>query len=99
MGTIGLLALALLGAGPFDITDRMETHPPVPIVQIQPIDPGGETRDVVVVVYIVVREDGSVADLEFIQGGPRFAEATRVALMQWRYQPYLIDGEAISWKS
>jgi periplasmic protein TonB len=48
-----------------------------------------------VVLQAVVAEDGTVHDLKVIKGNPTLARAAIEAVSQWRYRPYLLDGQPI----
>ena len=43
----------------------------------------------------VVAEDGTVHDVKVIKGHPLLARAAIQAVSQWRYQPYLLNGQPI----
>jgi len=48
-----------------------------------------------VVLQAVVTEDGTVRDLKVLKGHPLLARAAIQAVSQWRYRPYLLDGQPI----
>jgi len=48
-----------------------------------------------VVLQAVVAEDGTVHDLKVMKGNPILARAAIEAVSQWRYRPYLLDGQPI----
>ena len=48
-----------------------------------------------VVLQVVVAEDGTVHDLKVMKGNPILARAAIEAVSQWRYRPYLLDGQPI----
>jgi protein TonB len=48
-----------------------------------------------VVLRAIIAKDGTIQSLEIISGSPLFAEATREAILQWRYQPTLLHGEPV----
>jgi L-methionine (R)-S-oxide reductase len=52
----------------------------------------GEGR---VLLQAVVAEDGTVHDLKVIKGHPLLARAAIQAVSQWRYRPYLLDGQPV----
>jgi periplasmic protein TonB len=39
---------------------------------------------------------GEVANVEFLEGPPLLGEAAMTAVKEWRYQPTLVDGHAVS---
>ena len=43
----------------------------------------------------VIGKDGSVRDVRVESGLPILAQAAIDAVKQWRYKPYLIDGEPV----
>jgi protein TonB len=48
-----------------------------------------------VVLLAVIGTDGSVKDVRVENGLPILAQAAIDAVKQWRYKPYLIDGEPV----
>ena len=48
-----------------------------------------------VLLMAVIGKDGSVKDVRVESGLPVLAQAAVEAVMQWRYKPYLIDGEPV----
>jgi len=48
-----------------------------------------------VVLMAVIGQDGSVKDVRVESGLPILAQAAIEAVKQWRYKPYLIDGEPV----
>lgn len=53
--------------------------------------PGTQT----VVLRARVLADGSVGDVQVIQGRPEFGESAKTAVKQWRYKPARIDGKPV----
>jgi len=51
---------------------------------------GGEVQ-----LQAVVAEDGTVHDLKVMKGHPLLARAAILAVSQWRYRPYLLNGQPI----
>jgi protein TonB len=47
------------------------------------------------VLRAVIAKDGTIQSLEVVSGSPLFIEASREAIAQWRYQPTLLNGEAV----
>lgn len=39
--------------------------------------------------------NGNVSDLKVLKGDPILAEASMEAVKQWKYKPYLLDGEPV----
>jgi TonB family protein len=48
-----------------------------------------------VVMLAVISKEGTVRDLHLISGHPLLAPAAVHAVKQWRYKPYILDGETI----
>ncbi len=48
-----------------------------------------------VVMFAVIGKDGSIEDLRTISGHPLLATAALGAVKQWRYKPFLLDGQPI----
>jgi len=65
--------------------------------QVNPIYPndGLAPKEGQVLLQAVVAEDGTVHDLKVIKGNPLLARAAIQAVSQWRYRPYLLDGQPI----
>ena len=49
-----------------------------------------------VVLEAVIGKDGSVQDLQVFSGHPLLIQAAMDAVKQWRYKPYLLNGEPVS---
>ncbi|MGC2171002.1 MAG: TonB family protein [Candidatus Sulfotelmatobacter sp.] len=48
-----------------------------------------------VVLRAVIAKDGSIEDLTLVSGHPMLAPAAIDAVKQWRYKPYLLNGEPV----
>jgi len=48
-----------------------------------------------VVFHAIIGKDGSVQDLQVITGHPLLIQAAMDAIKQWRYKPYLLNGEPV----
>ncbi len=44
---------------------------------------------------ITVAKDGSVKDVEIIEGPPSLVAAAREAVLQWRYEPFMNCGQPV----
>ncbi len=56
----------------------------------------GRTRlEGTVVLLAVIGTDGSVKDVRIESGLPILAQAAIDAVKQWRYKPYMVDGEPV----
>jgi TonB family protein len=49
-----------------------------------------------VVLQVEISKDGTIQNLKLISGHPMLAPAAIEAVKQWRYNPYLIDGEPVA---
>ena len=49
----------------------------------------------VVKLHAIIAKDGTIQSLSLISGHPILAAAARDAVAQWRYRPYLLNGEAV----
>jgi TonB family protein len=66
--------------------------------QVNPIYPSEALAQRVggrVLLQAVVAEDGTVHDLKVMKGNALLARAAIQAVAQWRYRPYLLDGQPI----
>src|SRR5215472_9094098 len=45
--------------------------------------------------HAIVAKDGSIRSLEVMKGHPLLATAAMDAVKQWRYQPYILNGEPV----
>jgi TonB family protein len=52
-----------------------------------------------VLLQALVAEDGAVRDLKVLQGDPLLAHAAMEAVSQWRYRPYLLNGQPVPMKT
>ena len=43
----------------------------------------------------IVSKDGTIKELELVSGSPMLAAAALRAVQQWRYRPFLLNGEAV----
>jgi TonB family protein len=72
-------------------------RPPAKIVNVPPVYPQ-EAQDAkiqgVVILEVIVGEDGSVTDVEVLRSIPQLDAAAVEAVKQWRYQPTLLNGVA-----
>lgn len=48
---------------------------------------------------VTVAKDGSVKDIEIIDGNPLLADAAKNAVVKWRYQPFMNCGEPVEMRS
>jgi len=60
-----------------------------------PPEAGQERIEGTVVLLAVIGKDGSVQDVQVVSGLPLLAQAAVEAVKQWRYKPYLLNGEPV----
>ena len=60
-----------------------------------PPEAGRERIEGIVVLMAVIGKDGTVRDVRVESGLPVLAEAAIEAVKQWRYRPYLLNGEPV----
>lgn len=48
-----------------------------------------------VVLHAVISREGRIRDLQFLSGHPMLASAAIDAVRQWRYRPYILNGEPV----
>ena len=48
-----------------------------------------------VLLKAIVRKDGSIQELEVVRGHPMLSPAALKAVQQWRYRPFLLNGEPV----
>jgi periplasmic protein TonB len=48
-----------------------------------------------VVLHAVISKDGSIENLQLVSGHPMLAPAALEAVKQWKYKPYLLNGEPV----
>ena len=60
-----------------------------------PPEAGRERIEGTVVLLAVIGKDGAVEDVRVKSGLPLLAQAAIEAVKQWRYRPYLVNGEPV----
>lgn len=48
-----------------------------------------------VVLHAVIAKDGSIEQLEYVSGPPMLVKSAMDAVKQWRYKPYLLNGDPV----
>jgi protein TonB len=48
-----------------------------------------------VILQATIDKEGNVAGLKVVRGEPILADAAVEAVKQWKYRPYLLNGEAV----
>jgi protein TonB len=68
------------------------------IYQVQPTYPPAARAARIqgpVVIKAVISRDGAIENLKVISGHPFLVKAALDAVSQWRYRPYILNGEAV----
>jgi protein TonB len=47
------------------------------------------------VLHAIIGKDGSVQNLEYVNGPPLLMKAAMDAIKQWRYKPTMLNGEPV----
>jgi protein TonB len=66
--------------------------------QVQPAYPGIAKAARIqgnVVLQAIISKDGSIQDLQLVSGHPMLVPAAIEAVRQWRYRPYLLNGQPV----
>jgi TonB family protein len=75
-----------------------ETSRELLLTKVQPVYPSQAARTGLqgaVVLQALIARDGSVRDLKLIRGYLVFGRAAFDAVKQWRYKPYILNGQAV----
>jgi TonB family protein len=73
--------------------------PPILISRVDPVyPPGARAKKIegVVVLRILIDEDGRVKEAEVVSGGPLLTQAALGAVRQWRYKPATLGGATLN---
>jgi TonB family protein len=68
------------------------------VKEVNPVYPEGAKANGVqgtVKLHIIQAKDGSVRQIELVSGDPQLVQAAIDAVKQWRYQPSLLNGQAV----
>jgi TonB family protein len=68
------------------------------IHQVNPVYPGEARKNHIqgdVILRTTIDREGNVADLKVVSGEPILADAAVEAVKQWKYRPYLLNGEPV----
>jgi protein TonB len=65
------------------------------VAPVYPPEAGRARIEGTVVLMAVIGKDGSVEDVRVESGLPILAQAAIDAVKQWRYKPYLLNGEPV----
>lgn len=64
-----------------------------------PEDARKEGKQGTVLMRVSIGKDGSVTDVEIMDGDPAFIPAAKAAVMQWHYKPYINCGEPVEMRT
>ena len=48
-----------------------------------------------VVLHAIIGKDGAVKQVQVVSGSPMLASAAENAVKQWRYKPYVLNGQPV----
>jgi TonB family protein len=74
------------------VTQRLKTHSVAPVY---PPEAKIARIQGVVVLKVLISKEGTIEDLQVISGHPLLVPAAIGAVQQWRYRPYLLQGEPV----
>ena len=66
-----------------------QTQPVYPVLALQARIQGN------VILHAVITKDGRVSELQVVSGDPRLVKSALDAVVQWRYQPTLLNGQPV----
>lgn len=99
--------MACSGCGPSVVPDSRVDNPPVLVSHLSPaqllyrVEPVYPRPAVVmglqgeVKLHALIAKDGTIQSLSVTSGHPMLAQAALVAVRQWRYRPYVLNGQAV----
>lgn len=70
--------------------------------KVDPVYPQEARKNLItgdVLLRIVIGREGNVTNLEVMQGDPILVKSAVKAVKQWKYRPYILNGEAIEAES
>jgi TonB family protein len=65
------------------------------IKKVDPIYPADAHIEGSVVLTVIVDKEGNVSNIQLISGHPMLAPAAIDAVKQWKYKPFLLNGEPV----
>jgi protein TonB len=77
---------------------RGDVKPPRKIVHVAPVYPAiarGARREGTVILRAIIDAEGNVVDLSVVESVPLLDEAALEAVSQWKYEPTLLNGQAV----
>lgn len=86
------------GGNPAETVKRVRVSQGLLLHKVQPIYPDDARRNRVqgtVLLQAVIDKNGRISDLEVISGPKELTAAAIGAVQQWRYRPYLLQGEPV----
>jgi protein TonB len=63
---------------------------------VYPPDARDQKIQGVVLLQVIIDKEGNVTDVKLISGHPLLAPAAIDAVKQWKYRPFLLNGDAVS---
>lgn len=92
------LATVPLAPKPPALVRRSKMDPAMLIRRVEPRYPPlaiMARREGQVQLRAVIGVDGSIESLRVLTGDPLFIEAAKAAVLQWRYRPTILNGQAV----
>ena len=90
--TKGAEAPSAQGSVPSDSTRLVLTH----VVQpVYPLEAMRQKLQGQVVIHLVISTNGDVLSAEPVTGNPMFTQAAVTAMRQWKFQPYIRNGQPV----
>jgi len=65
------------------------------VTPVYPPEAGRARMEGVVTLIAVIGKDGRVEDVRVVSGAPLLVQAALEAVRQWRYRPYMLDGQPV----
>ena len=104
VGALATAAVIVAGAGVAGVaaSQRLKVggavRPPTKLVDVKPVYPA-DAKDAhiegVVILGVVIGEDGSVIDAAVLRSIPELDQAAIDAVTQWQFEPTMLNGEPV----
>jgi len=103
---LGFVVLCASGAAWFPLEAAQATRlraggavkPPTKIHDVRPVypeDAKGASVEGVVILQVVISTDGAVIETSVLRSVPMLDDAAQHAVLQWRFEPTLLNGEPV----